>query len=456
MIILKEITDKDSFDKLKDNTIYEFSIKKSDGSPLNLTNAGTMRVTVPAGSAANPESKEIYFVDNNHIIEKCNTTYDPDSNTYTFLTDHNSYYAALGNDVKTFEDLATGEDTSTEGNIEATFTLNGPMPNGYEEYIVDFVVSVITKDTNGFVIDLTGNTYLPSASEPSASVAIDAKNYNVEPNASGEYKIYLSDVWSKIKVASGVNDYSNKFIVSNVFNDAYIGGTAVAKVSNISGLDYDADVTIQMIMYDAKADKSSNYFALSNALAKTLTKSNFEEFAIGNLINDGTDGKGTYEVEFVLPTDESKYPGNDYDEYIVDFILNVETSDTVFKLDFDGKTAFANGTPTNVKVQLTSFEVKSETGVYAPIYFSDIFAKDTMNNGGRVYNSFFTLSNVWSAGKGGSATATVSNITDLDDTVDVSLTMIMYKDSDNKSNHMVLSKPVTGSVEKSKVAEVEI
>ena len=167
-----------------------------------------------------------------------------------------------------YTSYATGKLDTTKApeSYEATFTLNKKLTeDAYLDYIVDFLLTVETDDADGFYLDFAGNTYKPNKKEP-GSVGATLTGYNVKKTNGAYAPIYFSDIWVQAN-SKNLTDYANTFVVNNVFSDAYINGTAVAKVSNITGLTSTAKVSLTMIMYVSEdAKNAGNYMLLSNTV----------------------------------------------------------------------------------------------------------------------------------------------------------------------------------------------
>ena len=419
---------------------YDLSILDNNNNPIDLDGRGTITVTVPAGNVTNPSTAVVFFVDSNgNLVSPCDTTYA--NGEITFTTTHNSYYAII---QQPFDTSAKGEPTTivgTDGKYEATFTLSEKSPgDAYDKYVVDFILTIDTTDSNGFYLDFDGKTFKQNSSEPTG-IKLEKQNYFVK---AGTTSLYFSDIYME----GGEAGSSYSFTVDKVWT-AGAGGKAVATVSNIKGLDASAGVTLTMIMYaDETAKNAGEYFVLSNTVSGTAAKSSFDTSAKGEPTTIvGTDGK--YEATFTL---SEKSPGDAYDKYVVDFILTIDTTDSNgFYLDFDGKTFKQNSSePTGIKLEKQNYFVKAGT---TSLYFSDIYME-----GGEAGSSYsFTVDKVWTAGAGGKAVATVSNIKGLDASAGVTLTMIMYADetAKNAGEYFVLSNTVSGTAAKSPLSTEE-
>ena len=436
---------------LPENSIaFELNILSSNNKPASLPNGGVITVTVPAKDVKDPANASVYYVDSNgKIISQCVATYNAENNTITFTTTHNSLYAIMNTDYTSY---ATGvlDTTNAPESYKATFTLNKKLTeDAYLEYIVDFLLTVETDDADGFYLDFAGNTYKPNEKEP-GSVGATLTGYNVKKTNGAYAPIYFSDIWVKANSGKTLDNYANTFVVNNVFSDAYINGTAVAEVSNITGLTSPAKVSLTMIMYVSEdAKKAGNYMLLSNTLNGTAdpAQSDYTSYATGVL--DTTNAPESYKATFTL---NKKLTEDAYLEYIVDFLLTVETDDADgFYLDFAGNTYKPNEKePGSVGATLTGYNVKKTNGAYAPIYFSDIWVKANSGKTLDNYANTFVVNNVFSdAYINGTAVAEVSNITGLTSPAKVSLTMIMYVSEDAKKagNYMLLSNTVTGECE---------
>ena len=428
---------------LNNEIVYDLSISDSSGSPINPTKYGHITVTISAEGIANPDNVSVYYVDNaGTIISKCETVYNSKENTLTFTTSHNSYYAILNKNQVTFENSASASLVSKNGTYTATFTLDGNKPENYNSYIVDFLLTIETADENGFTLDFDGKTYF--AGDIETSVGAKAEKYSVTP-VNGKYAdIYFSDIYDK-HYTGDKKTYDSFFTVLNVWAKG-AEGKAVATVSNIEGLDETATVTLTMIMYkNADAKKAGNYLVLSETLEDTAPISNFSNSASASLVSKN----GTYTATFTL---DGNKPEN-YNSYIVDFLLTIETADeNGFTLDFDGKTYFAGDIETSVGAKAEKYSVTPVNGKYADIYFSDIYDKHYTGDK-KTYDSFFTVLNVWAKGAEGKAVATVSNITDLSEDAELTITMVMYEKSDSKLDYFVLSNTLPGKIVKAQTSE---
>ena len=252
-------------DILSSAVVYDLSIKYDNGTPVSLndTNTSTMYVTVPISEDYASSVVVFYVNDSGKLVSSCNVI-DRGVDTITFETTHNSYYTII---QQPFKDSADGVLTknNVDGKYEATFTLSETKPDvsAYDNYLVDFILTIDTKDNNGFTLDFSGKTYAKGSNDP-LGVSLDKTGYQVGKDVT---KLFFSDIYTAEKSIETYN-----FTVSKVWS-AGAGGRAVAEVSNIRGLDEPADITLTMIMYkDTDAKAAGNYFVLSNTVPGTIVK----------------------------------------------------------------------------------------------------------------------------------------------------------------------------------------
>ena len=242
----------DDVSNLPNNSIaFEFNILSNEENPALLPNSGVITVTVPATGISDPANASVFHVNiDGKIISQCAATYNSENNTITFMTTHNSYYAIMQNP---YESAATAKDivygTDDDGKTyTAEFVLDGSQPdaNTYSNYIVDFLLTIDTKDQNGFKLWFEGKTINASGKE--TNVKIEKFEYTVEPESDGTYKnIYLSEIYAT-HGGAGKDNYNSMFTVTKVWS-AGANGSAKAVVSGITGLDAEATVTLTMIMH---------------------------------------------------------------------------------------------------------------------------------------------------------------------------------------------------------------